>query len=224
MRRIFSTMAAFAALATALPAAAATLEVVSGPTGQRAVTLSAFDPLGQSFTAFDSRLTSIGFQFQSLNPTAANDPITLQLLSGETLTGSALFSTSFTIPNSINGRTSTWFDVAVNNWAVTTGQKYTLALSTTSSVRNAIVLGPEININTGVPVGGDAYAGGTALFATQPYQGFCQTSGICDLNFRITAVTPAGAVPEPATWALMIGGFGAIGGAMRRRRTALLAA
>lgn len=28
----------------------------------------------------------------------------------------------------------------------------------------------------------------------------------------------AGAVPEPATWAFMIFGFGAIGGAMRRRR------
>ena len=31
------------------------------------------------------------------------------------------------------------------------------------------------------------------------------------------------AVPEPATWALMILGFGAVGGAMRRRRAATLA-
>ena len=31
------------------------------------------------------------------------------------------------------------------------------------------------------------------------------------------ASTP-GAVPEPSTWAMMIGGFGLIGGAMRRRR------
>lgn len=30
----------------------------------------------------------------------------------------------------------------------------------------------------------------------------------------------AGAVPEPATWALMIVGFGAVGGAMRRKRSA----
>jgi hypothetical protein len=28
----------------------------------------------------------------------------------------------------------------------------------------------------------------------------------------------SGAVPEPATWAMMIGGFGMVGGAMRRRR------
>ncbi len=30
---------------------------------------------------------------------------------------------------------------------------------------------------------------------------------------------PSGAVPEPATWAMMIAGFGMVGGAMRRRST-----
>ena len=34
--------------------------------------------------------------------------------------------------------------------------------------------------------------------------------------------TPAG-VPEPATWALMIGGFGAAGAALRRRRVGVAA-
>ena len=32
--------------------------------------------------------------------------------------------------------------------------------------------------------------------------------------------TPASAVPEPATWAMMLGGFGLLGGAMRRRTRA----
>ena len=36
-------------------------------------------------------------------------------------------------------------------------------------------------------------------------------------NFRID-ITP-GAVPEPATWAMMIAGFGLVGGALRRRAT-----
>jgi len=35
---------------------------------------------------------------------------------------------------------------------------------------------------------------------------------------------PTGAVPEPATWALMIGGFGLAGAALRRRRTLTAAA
>jgi hypothetical protein len=33
--------------------------------------------------------------------------------------------------------------------------------------------------------------------------------------------TPAAAVPETATWAMMISGFGLIGGAMRRRKSAI---
>jgi hypothetical protein len=37
-------------------------------------------------------------------------------------------------------------------------------------------------------------------------------------NLVLTAST-AGAVPEPATWAMMIGGMGVVGGAMRRRRS-----
>jgi hypothetical protein len=45
-------------------------------------------------------------------------------------------------------------------------------------------------------------------------------------NFRITttdqtSAVPGAAVPEPGTWALMILGFGAVGGAMRSRRTQL---
>jgi hypothetical protein len=41
---------------------------------------------------------------------------------------------------------------------------------------------------------------------------------------RITLqLNNTGAVPEPATWAMMLLGFGAIGGAMRRRQRALAA-
>ncbi len=47
------------------------------------------------------------------------------------------------------------------------------------------------------------------------------TSGIANTAGTITQFTGtalADAVPEPATWAMMIGGFGMAGGAMRRRR------
>ena len=40
--------------------------------------------------------------------------------------------------------------------------------------------------------------------------------GSFTLEITTDAVQP---VPEPATWAMMIGGFGVIGGVMRRRRT-----
>lgn len=38
---------------------------------------------------------------------------------------------------------------------------------------------------------------------------------------RVVTPTPGGAVPEPATWAMMIGGFGLVGAAMRRRATSV---
>lgn len=38
-------------------------------------------------------------------------------------------------------------------------------------------------------------------------------------NINVTPVTAVAAVPEPATWGMMIAGFGAVGFAMRRRRT-----
>ena len=66
---------------------------------------------------------------------------------------------------------------------------------------------------------------GTLTFAGAP-----SVTGDDDVIFdlvEVTAVTgepPApvsGAVPEPATWAMMIGGFGLIGGTMRRRRATL---
>ncbi len=45
------------------------------------------------------------------------------------------------------------------------------------------------------------------------------------VNYRLTVTdVTAGAVPEPATWAMLIAGFGVIGGAMRRRRAPTLRA
>lgn len=59
------------------------------------------------------------------------------------------------------------------------------------------------------------------------------TAGIADAFFRVTcASTTAGvcptagsgpAVPEPSTWAMLIAGFGAVGGAMRRKTRIRLA-
>jgi hypothetical protein len=43
-----------------------------------------------------------------------------------------------------------------------------------------------------------------------------------DINFK-PVDSPVGAVPEPASWALMILGFGAVGGALRRRKRTALA-
>ena len=45
-----------------------------------------------------------------------------------------------------------------------------------------------------------------------------------DTGFTLATFAPTSAVPEPATWAMMIAGFGVVGVAVRRRRAAALAA
>ncbi len=63
---------------------------------------------------------------------------------------------------------------------------------------------------------------------------FSDLGGLTGLSFRPMAgssgfvqfdniMLSTGAVPEPATWAMMIAGFGIAGGAMRRRKAATLA-
>lgn len=48
------------------------------------------------------------------------------------------------------------------------------------------------------------------------------TAGSTTYNFELPSAI--GAVPEPATWAMMIAGFGLVGGAIRRRSTTLVPA
>ncbi|WP_133365722.1 PEP-CTERM sorting domain-containing protein [Qipengyuania sediminis] len=216
-------LAAFAAaLAVATPAAAQesrSLQVVANPQTNRLATISAFDPIGQSFTAFTDTITSVGFQFGSLNPSQPNDPITLSIFAGETLTGASLFTTNFTLPTSINSRTPTFFDIAVPNLTVTNGARYSLVLATGGSLRNAVAVGPGFNVGQNQFTGGDAYTGGRAFASTALYSNCPNTpDSNCDLNFRVTGNVVAAPVPEPGAWGMMLAGFLAVGSALRASR------
>ncbi len=217
----FGTMALAALALTAITAAPAhaaeTIEVVSGPAGTRLVTVAAADPIGQSFTSITDTITSVGFQFATLNGTAANTPLTLSIFAGETLSGTALFSSAFNLPGTIANRTPQWVDIAIPSLAVTQGQLYSLVLTATSN-RAALAVGPDFNVATNQFSGGDAYGAGKLLTNWSGIYANCRGAGNnCDTNFRVTGdLAAAPAVPEPSTWAMLIMGFGLLGGVLRR--------
>lgn len=64
-------------------------------------------------------------------------------------------------------------------------------------------------------IGGNTYRVDFSGLGNFQYIAFLQQNDSDD-GFRVNSVT-TGAVPEPATWAMMITGFGFVGGAMRRR-------
>ena len=48
--------------------------------------------------------------------------------------------------------------------------------------------------------------------------------GLDNIRFDVRAIDSGSAVPEPATWAMMIAGFGLAGAGLRRRRASLIPA
>jgi hypothetical protein len=127
---------------------------------------------------------------------------------------------------------------SLSQWvSLTGGTKYTLSfalLATASGANNPfnfsltnsldVIFANDTNNNFDVPVG--SWKTFTYTF-TSAYTGaylldFLFTSGKTpakDVLLDGVSITPTGAVPEPATWAMMLGGFALVGAAMRRRPT-----
>lgn len=79
-----------------------------------------------------------------------------------------------------------------------------------------------VEMYAGAGVQAAVFDGATAFASVDPT---FTILGDFALNYRVVGVpggdvTPPGAVPEPATWAMMVAGFGVLGGALRRRRLA----
>lgn len=190
------------------------------PSGTRQVAINSVGPVGQSFVTTGGTLTSFGFQFGLLQAAPQTGEVTLQLRSGEGLTG-ALVATAVQQVNVTALRTLTWFDFAFSDVALTANQSYTAVLST-ANTRLAIGFGPNSNSTA------DAYSAGRLISTSGPTSSFTgcanDVNSVCDANFRLTVEPAAAAIPEPATWATMLVGLFAVGYAARRRTRVAFAA
>jgi hypothetical protein len=154
---------------------------------------------------------------------------------GYTISGYYLF-------NNNPSYTTYYYDWGTGN-VLTSGAGYTVTINFTTAVTafsldlstfsgagpNAAVYGYDVTVGTGQ---GD-FAVTTldrpnmAFFGATSDTGFTSitlNAGSSSVFFNFdnltlaTAIPAAAGVPEPASWAMMLGGFGLVGGAMRRRR------
>jgi hypothetical protein len=135
--------------------------------------------------------------------------------------GSGSFST-FTF-----GTTATFFPIAFDPF--TPSQTYTttdgagrVASFFTTSLTSSSILNSNGLTNYSVNAAGTARL--TGFEDTSGFYLFtANQDGTALGSFSATAIAAASAAPEPATWAMMIGGFGMAGVAMRRRRARAIA-
>jgi hypothetical protein len=164
-----------------------------------------FSPLGQSFIAVEDHLDNIGFAFQVFNQQFGEVPVTISLLSGEGLGGALIAQRSITPSGpSISDE---WYKKRVLSFAdfggtpLTVGVAYTALIATTNAY-----WGIEMNDD-------NPYADGIGYYSLG---GTLSSNLKSDFTFAIN-------VPEPASWALMIVGFGLVGVSMRRSKVAIAA-
>lgn len=120
---------------------------------------------------------------------------------------------------SLNTQAAAFFPLEDLNFQVTTGTKFSVMMEAFGPPDGAglFIIGnvPGLDANNRPILQYNQYAGGGFYFSVNGSP-FGLLPG--DLGFRTYVDEPAGGVPEAATWALMLIGFGAAGAALRRQR------
>ena len=186
--------AALVAFSATLAAASAAHAVVV-PFGGPAVDT---DPLGHTWVASNTPQPGFGEPGLGLGNITFNP--------GNLSSGAGTWANRFSfiflegVSGSIDQSSSTFFDA-------TTGETWA-----------AQFFGGDKVVFTAAP--GSKISAGDKFFVNVAFTGAVDTS---TFSFAGLWTDAAGVVPEPTTWALMLGGFGLAGVALRRRRVALAA-
>ncbi|MBB4618092.1 PEPxxWA-CTERM sorting domain-containing protein [Sphingomonas abaci] len=190
------SVALAATLVIAAPAQAATIVDTGKPVGgDNPIALNPNQSLAGRFLLTSATVLT---DIQGFIGSSPNAEITIAIRDGVAAPGNVLYSGSLTAV-----RTASFQGLSDLNWMLDAGQYW---VSFASSGYSSMMPGAPR------PMTQTAY-----LDPRWGWQSYPMSMGV-----RISGV--AAAVPEPATWAMMIVGFGVAGGALRRRSSATRAA
>ena len=241
---------AFTGLAIVVSSQAHAAHYIATMTGTLRSSFDATGVFGQAGTSYDGQAISLTFDLDTSAPGAYHyDPGTDAGIS-EIVGTTGLASLPAVVAITVNGRTAYLGTVGSNSYVqvgkdvnvasdlafgvsddgAIKGHYYQSSIWTeVSSSYNQWLLGPrlqELSVTPGPDDGGAgsfAYLTWNDTTSSYAYGSFdvhhlsimSGTTGIKDILASLSAV------PEPASWAMMLGGFGLVGGAIRRRRVSV---
>ncbi len=157
-----------------------------------------FEPLDPFTLSSNATITGFNLMAQDYAGYSATAPITVEIYNGD--------------------HTAIIFSQAVNPTFVS-GTTYGVSMVTSSLSGLSLAAGSYWIGFIGESYAVPGYSGGNGgLIDTTPHTGIHLFDLGGNLGYQLLG-DAGGAVPEPATWALMIGGFGLAGATLRRRKT-----
>ncbi|MBC9034685.1 PEPxxWA-CTERM sorting domain-containing protein [Sphingomonas sp. JC676] len=177
---------------------------------------------GQTFTVgAENALNSFTMYLDSGSGGALNFQAYVYAWTGSRAVGNALFASTTQQFNGSSYGNPVAFDFNTGSLNLVSGQQY-VAFVTTAGVANSGYASAYMPFNGW---GTDTYAGGDFVyfnngtdFAQLTARNWdCTGCGFGDAHFKADFTAGISAVPEPAAWGMLIGGFGLAGGMMRSR-------
>ena len=218
MNRLF--VAAVAATVAAVPAGAATTitftnagnidQVLGNNLVESGFRINADQCAGSNcFTVRAAPTAGTGSSGKVLEAYAFNPAITISQVGGGAFTLQSFALTGVELPSAFSSN----FDVLFGfNYA--DGTSAVLATSIDANYSN------PLSVLIQSQIAGYTTKALTSFYVKADYDSQAGAKLQLD-NITVTSLNAAGAVPEPATWAMMIGGFGLMGASLRRRRVSV---
>ncbi len=202
---------------------AAAISILAAGTAHANTAIASFTG-GTSFGAFGTDET-VGFVFttnSALSVTAlgwfgTNGAVNASHEIGIWNAGGTLLGSATVTPGAVDGTNVRY--IGVTPISLASGQQYFIGgRDTLGDGDNYLTSVSDLVTDAAITFNGSATSAAGTGFAFPGSINNISTGGRFGANFQFSVA----AVPEPQSWALMIVGFGLVGGAMRRRPTAVV--